>query len=31
MKQKADPAEFISGKERRGDTFDKIFTGLEKD
>jgi uncharacterized protein YbjT (DUF2867 family) len=31
MKQKADPAEFISGKERRGDTFDKMFTGLEKD
>lgn len=30
-KNKSDDAVFISGKERRGDTWEKIFTGLEKD
>lgn len=30
MKQKTDPAEFVTGKERRGDTWEKLFTGLEK-
>ncbi len=30
-KNKDDDAVYISGKERRGDTWEKIFTGLEKD
>jgi hypothetical protein len=31
MKQKTDPADFVTGKERRGGTWENIFTGLEKD
>lgn len=31
MKQKTDPADFVSGKERQGDSWENIFTGLEKD
>jgi uncharacterized protein YbjT (DUF2867 family) len=30
MKQKSDPSEFVTGKEQRGDTWEKLFTGLEK-
>ena len=30
-KNKSDDGVFISGKERRGDTWEKILTGLEKD
>jgi uncharacterized protein YbjT (DUF2867 family) len=31
LKQKSDPAEFLSGLERRGTSFEQIFSGLEKD
>lgn len=31
MKKKVDPSEFVTGKERRGDTFQAIFRGLETD
>ena len=31
MKKKADPAEFVTGKERRGQSYKEIFQGLEKD
>lgn len=31
MKQKSDPTEFVTGKERRGQTYKELFQGLEKD
>lgn len=31
FKQKSDPSEYVTGKERRGDSYKAIFTGLEKD
>ena len=31
MKQKTDPAEFTTGKERNGDSWKALFTGLERD
>jgi hypothetical protein len=31
LKQKSDPAEFVTGKERRGRTYQDLFRGLEKD
>jgi len=31
LKQKSNPSEFESGKERRGQSYNALFTGLEKD
>ena len=31
MKQKSEPSEFTTGKERIGNSFKEIFTGLERD
>ena len=31
LKQKSDTAAFVSGKERRGQSYKEIFQGLEKD
>ena len=31
LKQKTNPAEFVTGKERRGQSYKALFTGLEKD
>ena len=31
LKQKTDPSEFVTGKERRGQSYKSLFSGLEKD
>ena len=31
LKKKADPSEFVTGKERRGQSYKALFSGLEKD
>jgi len=31
LKKKADPSEFVTGNERRGDTYKSLFSGLTKD
>jgi hypothetical protein len=31
LKKKNDPAEFVTGKERRGQIYQDLFRGLEKD